>query len=134
MRTTMRVGILGLALAASAAAFGQVGTSAPLYDLKSEVALTGKVMSLKTIPDWMGNDGVNIALQPSDAAALAPHIDVATAEFLRTYDFPIAVGDDLTLTGCWSRSADGSRVFLVHELTKKRVKLMVRDLTGRPLW
>ena len=131
MKRTVRLGVLGVALVASAAAFGQ---AAPRYDVKAEVVLTGKVVSLKTIPDWMGKDGVNIALQSKDEGALTQHIDVATAGFLQDYDFPIAVNDELTLTGSWSKSADGSPVFLVHELVKRKVALNVRDSNGRPLW
>ena len=55
----------------------------------------------------MGKDGVNIALESPDG--MVPHVDVATAGFLKMFDFPIAVGDDLTLTGCWSEAADGDR-------------------------
>jgi hypothetical protein len=134
MNPMVRIGVLGVALAVSAAAFGQSATSPPRYNVKAEVELKGKVVSLKTIPDWMGKDGVNIALQLPDDGALATHIDVATAGFLREYDFPIAVNDELTLKGFWSESADGSPVFLVHELVKKKVAINVRDPKGQPLW
>ena len=134
MKPTMRIVVLGVALAASAAAFGQAVTKPPRYDVKAEVEVKGKVVSLTTIPDWMGRDGVNIALELPDAGAVASHIDVATAGFLKSLDFPIAVGDELKLTGYWSELADGSPVFLVHEMTRQRVTLNVRDPSGRPLW
>jgi hypothetical protein len=132
MKPTVRIVVLGVALAASTAAVGQTVTRPPRYDVKVEVAMTGKVISLTTIPDWMGKDGVNIALELPEATA--SHIDVATAGYLESFEFPIAVGDELKLTGCWSESADGSPVFLVHEMTKQRVTLLVRDPSGRPLW
>jgi hypothetical protein len=132
MKPTMRVVVLGVALAAYTAAFGQTATRPPRYDVKAEISMTGKVTNLQTIPDWMGRDGVNIALQLENSTA--PHIDVATAGFLQSLEFPIAVGDQLDLKGYWSESADGSRVFLVHELTNKKVTLMVRDPSGQPLW
>jgi len=134
MKLNTRIVVLGVAVAASTAAFGQAATSPPRYDVKAEVEMTGKVVRLTTIPDWMGKDGVNIALQLPDPSAQATHIDVATARFLENFDFPIAVGDDLKLKGYWSESVDASPVFLVHELTKKRVTLNVRDPNGRPLW
>ena len=134
MKLTMRVVVLGGALAASAAAFGQAATKPPRYDVKAEVEMSGRVVGLTTIPDWMGKDGVNIALQLPDAAAKAPHVDVATASFLKDLEFPIAVGDELKLKGYWSESADGSPVFLVHEMTRQKVTLNVRDPSGRPLW
>jgi hypothetical protein len=127
----MGIVALGVALAASSAAFGQSATKPPRYDVKAEVNMIGKVVSLTTIPDWMGRDGVNIALQLPEATA--SHVDVATAAFLKTFEFPIAVGDELKLTGCWSESA-GSPVFLVHEMTNQRVTLLVRDPSGQPLW
>ena len=132
MNPQMRMFVLGVALAASTAAVGQTATSPPSYNVKAEVAMTGKVMSLTTVPDWMGKDGVNIILQLPEATA--SHVDVATARFLKNFEFPIAVGDDLKLTGCWSESADGSPVFLVRELTKQKITLLVRDPSGRPLW
>ena len=132
MKPTMRLGVLGVALAAYTAAFGQPATRPPRYDVKKEVSLAGKVTGLQAIPDWMGRDGVNIALEGSDGRV--PHIDVATARFLENLEFPIAVGDDLDLKGCWSDAADGSPVFLVHELTRKKVTLLVRDPSGQPLW
>jgi len=134
MKSTIRIGVLGVALAVSTAAFGQAATRSPRYDIKAEVEMSGKVVGLKTIPDWMGKDGVNIALQLKDEGAVKPHIDVATAGFLKEYDFPIAVNDELTLKGCWSESADGSPVFLVHELVNRKVAINVRDPNGQPLW
>jgi len=121
------------ALALATAAFAQhAATKPPVFKVKDEVTLIGKVTDVKTIPDWMGKDGVNIALQ--NAELTAPHVDVATASFLQMFDFPIAAGDDLTLVGCWSDAADGTPVFLVQQLSKRRVTLNVRDPSGTPLW
>ena len=131
MTRTLWIGGVCIALAASALAHAQ-STKDPVYRVKDEVVVHGTVTSVKTIPDWMGKDGVNIALQTPDA--LASHVDVATASFLKMLDFPLAVGDDLQLTGCWSQAADGSPVFLVHELMKQKVTLNVRDPRGMPLW
>ena len=39
----------------------------------------------------------------------------------------------MKLLGCWSQSTDGTPVFLVHELVKKKVTLDVRDPGGKPL-
>jgi hypothetical protein len=122
------------ALAASTAAVAQTTAKEPAYHPKNEVTVTGRVASVKTVPDWMGTDGVNLTLVGPDSAAVASHVDVATAGFLNLFDFPLAAGDDLKLVGCWSESTDGTPVFLVHELTKKRVSLNVRDPAGKPLW
>ena len=135
MRPTIWIGLVSASLLAVAPGFAQNAAKEPVYRVKSEVAVTGRVADVRTIPDWMGKDGVNIALQSRDGAAvLASHVDVATAGFLEMFAFPIAVGDDLQVTGCWSQGADGLPVFLVHELTKQRVTLNVRDPDGRPLW
>jgi len=120
------------ALTASTAVLAQTGAKQPVYKVKNEVVVKGKVVSATTVPDWMGKDGVNIAIESPDGTV--PHVDVATAGFLQMFEFPIAVGDELSLTGCWSEATDGTPVFLVHELSKRRVSLNVRDPSGTPLW
>jgi hypothetical protein len=132
MKRTVCIVTLCAALAASTTAVAQ--TKEPAYHPKDEITVTGKVTSVKTIPDWMGKDGVNLALEGPEATALAPHVDVATAGFLKMFEFPIAVGDEMKLRGCWSESADGTPVFLVHEMVNKKVTLNVRDPRGMPLW
>jgi hypothetical protein len=134
MKRTACIGTLCAALAASTAGVAQTSTKEPVYHPKNEVTVTGKVTSLTTIPDWMGRDGVNLALEGPDAKTVAAHVDVATAGFLKMFEFPLAEGDDLRLLGCWSQSSDGTPVFLVHELVKKKVTLDVRDPGGIPLW
>lgn len=132
MKRSLWIVAVCAALAASTAAWGQAGTKQPVYKVKNEVVVKGKVVSATTLPDWMGKDSVNIALESPDGTV--PHVDIAPAAFLKLFDFPIAVGDDLSLTGCWSEAADGTPVFLVHELSKRRVSLNVRDPGGIPLW
>ena len=119
------------AIAAASLAVAQ-GVKAPAYHLKNEVSVRGTVTSVKTIPDWMGKDGVNLALESPDASW--PNIDVAPANFLKLLDFPIEVGDELELKGSRSETADGSTVFLVHEMKKRKVMVNVRDPEGKPLW
>jgi hypothetical protein len=119
------------AITAASLAVAQ-GANSPAYHLKNEVVVHGTVTSVKTIPDWMGKDGVNIALE--SPATSWPHVDVAPASFLRLLDFPIEVGDELELKGCASEVADGSAVFLVHEMKKRKVMVNVRDPEGAPLW
>jgi hypothetical protein len=77
-------------------------------------------------------DGLNLALESEQARE--PHVDVAPSAFLQLLDFPIAVGDELELTGYWGKAGDGTPVFLVHQLKKNRVSLNVRDPQGIPLW
>ena len=130
MRSTSRIAALGFVSIATSVAVG--AAEPPAYKVSEEIVVTGRVVSVSTIPDWMGKDGLNIALQ--GPALSVPHIDVATASFMKLVEFPIAVGDDLDLTGCWSKTGDGQAVFLVHTLKKSRVTLNVRDTRGAPLW
>jgi len=134
MKWTACIVTLCAALAASTTAVAQTSTKEPAYHPKNEVSVTGKVASVKTIPDWMGRDGVNLTLERPDSTIVASHVDVATAGFLKMFDFPLEVGDEVKLLGCWSQSTDGAPVFLVHELAKKKVTLNVRDPGGKPLW
>jgi hypothetical protein len=131
MRNKLGIGLLCTAIVASMAA--AQSAKQPSYDVKKEVTVAGKVVDVKTVPDWMGKDGLNIAVERSDATKVA-HVDVATAGFVKMLDFSVAVGDDVTLVGYWGDTADGTPVFLVHEITNKKVTLNVRDPRGNPLW
>ena len=65
MKRTVCIVTLCAALAASTTAVAQ--TKEPAYHPKDEITVTGKVTSVKTIPDWMGKDGVNLALEGPEA-------------------------------------------------------------------
>lgn len=133
MRSAFWVGTALAAMAATSLAMAQAtAAKGPAYHVKDEVVVRGKVVDAKVTPDWMGKDGLNLVLESEQARE--PHVDVAPAAFLQMLDFPVAVGDDLELTGCWSKAADGTPVFLVHQLKKNRVTLNVRDPQGMPLW
>src|SRR5262245_59709130 len=121
MEPTSRIASLGGRLVATLRP-GPAG-GAPAEQGHQEDVVPGRVVSVSTIPDWSGKDGLNIALQ--GPALSVPHVDVATASFMKLVEFPIAVGDNLDLTGCWSKTGDGQAVFLVHSLKKSRVTLNV---------
>lgn len=133
MRHKILIGAALAALAFTSAAVAQ-GTTAkqPAYDVKHEVEVRGKVLTVKAMPDWMGKDGVNLSVETAEA--VAQHIDVAPASFLKLLEFPIEAGDYVTLTGSWGETADGSPVFLVHGIQKKSVTVNVRDPAGAPVW
>lgn len=132
MRRSILIGAAVVALSAATMISAQTTTKAPVYKVKDEVVVKGKVTAVKTIPDWMGKDGVNLSVESSEASQ--PHVDVAPAAFLQMLDFPIAEGDELELTGSWSQAGDGSPVFLVHQIKKQKMTLNVRDPGGAPLW
>ena len=133
MKHKLWIGVALAALTVTSVAVAQgTTTKQPAYDVKHEVEVKGKVVTVKAMPDWMGKDGINIGLETSEA--VAPHIDVAPASFLKLLDFPIEVGDYVMLTGFWSEAADGSPVFLVHGIQKKSVTVNVRDPAGAPVW
>ena len=126
---------VGVALIGSAAVTLSLGQGSPrtppAYDVKSEVVVKGKVVSVTTVPDWMGKNGVNVGLQTEDAVMV--HVDTAPAEFLQMLDFAIAAGDDLAVTGVWSQW-DGNRVLLARIVTRQRVAISLRDPDGKPVW
>jgi len=133
MRRSYWIGAAVVALSAASAVLAQgTTTKAPVYRVKDEVVVSGKVTTVAAIPDWMGKDSVNLAMESVESSE--PHVDVAPATFLRMLDFSIDVGDDLELTGCWSQAADGTPVFLVHQIKKHKTMLNVRDPEGAPLW
>ena len=126
----MRAFLFGAALVVPLAVIA--GTAAPAYSVKDEVTISGKVVTAEAIPDWMGKQSLNVALEGEKDKA--PHVDVAPASFLKMFDVALAPGDDVQLTGCWSQSADGGSVFLVHQIKKQRTTLNVRGPDGTPLW
>jgi hypothetical protein len=133
MTRSLWIGATIVALATVSAAVAQgTTTKAPVYKVKEEVVVKGTVTTVKAIPDWMGKDGVNLAIASPEASQ--PHVDVAPAAFLQMLDFPIVVGDELELTGYWGMAADGTPVFLVHQIKKQKTTLNVRDPGGVPLW
>ena len=83
-----------------------------------------QILLLPVLLDWSQLFPVLGASRPR-FVGFGSHVDVATAGFLKMFDFPIAVGDDVRLLGCWSQATDGTPVFLVHELVKKKVTLFV---------
>ena len=133
MRCSIWIGGAVVALATASAAMAQgTTTRAPVYKVKEEVVIKGKVTTVKTMPDWMGKDSVNIALLSPEATE--PHVDVAPATFLQLLDFQIVTGDELELTGYRGVATDGTPVFLVHQIKKQKTTLNVRDPGGTPLW
>ena len=130
MRPIDRIAALGFI--SIAAVLATPAAESPAYKVSEEIVVSGRVVSVSTVADWMGKDGLNIALQ--GPVLSVPHVDVATASFMKLVEFPIVVGDELNLTGCWSKTNDGQAVFLVHSLKKSRVTLNVRDAGGAPLW
>jgi hypothetical protein len=118
--------------AAITMALGQATPAkSPPYDVKSEVTIRGKVVSVAVIPDWMGKNGVNVTLETPESVMV--HVDTAPAEFLRMLDFAIAAGDELEVGGVWSQW-DGTRVFLARTVARHKVVVLVRDPNGKPVW
>ncbi len=131
MRRSFLFGAAVVALSAATLVPAQTTTKMPVYRVKDEVVVKGKVAEVQTVPDWMGRDGLNVKLLTAEAATI--HVDAAPASFLKMLDFPIAAGDDLEITGVWGEW-DSQPVFLVHQVRNKKVTLNVRDPNGSPLW
>ena len=131
MIRTFSTGAVVAALTATTLVFGQGTATGPKYDPKAEVTVRGRVTEVRTSPGWMGQDGVHVTVETRYPEVV--RVDIAPAEFLKSVDFTIAVGDDLEVTGSYARS-DGSSVLLARHLKKHRVTISVRDPSGAPVW
>ncbi len=102
----------------------------PRYDVAAETTFQGTVDEVKTAGDGPANGFVRLSVKSKTAA-----IDVllAPASVLTEYEFSVAKGDAVEITG--SKAMLGtSEVVLVRQITKGDNSLTVRDDKGEPVW
>ena len=125
-------GAVVVAASIATVALAQVTLPAPpSYDIRKETTIRGTVAEVKTIPDWMGQRGVNIMLKVEDGTIV--HVDTAPEEFLKFLDFSVAPGDLLEVTGLWSKMG-GDPVFLARVLHKQKTTISLRNGEGQTVW
>jgi hypothetical protein len=130
--TLLLVGAVSVALAQPA----QTGRrSSPMYDVKTEVTITGTVEGVDTItdaaaPGRRGLGGTHLVVKTA-TEAIAVH--VGPTAYLAENAIAFAKGDVVEVLG--SRVTSEEKPILIAKRIKKGDKTWtLRDASGRPLW
>jgi hypothetical protein len=119
---------LSAAVLLAAAATAQAPPGRPEYDPKAEVTVRGEVVEIHESSTAMDHPGLHLILKTEEETV---EIHACPVRFLREFEFAIAKGDALAVTGSRPK---GSRVIVAREITKGQLSLILRDKTGAPNW
>lgn len=106
------------------------GAAQPKYDPATEIQFTATVEKVQEGACGSGRHGVHLFVK-SEEKDRAVH--VGPAWFLEEKEFPVAVGDTLTITGS-QVSCQGVQVIQPREMVKDGKTIVLRDEKGLPLW
>ena len=120
--------ILTLWLGASATMLAQSGSIA--YDRSAEVAVSGTILHLVSLPGPDGAVGVHFDLQ-TPAGMLNVH--VAPAMFIGAANFWFFADEQVEIIGT-PMSIDGNKAFLAKAVQKGSAVLQLRSADGTPKW
>ncbi len=102
----------------------------PLYDVKSEVKITGTVQEVQQFSGRSGGTGTHLVLS-TDAGTLDVH--VGPTAYIAQQQFSFAKGDSIEVLGS-KINLSGTDTLLAREITKGGKTLSLRDKDGFPLW
>jgi hypothetical protein len=112
------------------------------YDLSAVVTVTGEVVEM----DFCEDDGVrrqkgNASFYLRTEANDLYFVNVAPAWFMENQEFPLAVGDVVTVTGALTQRQEECQldeenitVILAAEIVNGELVLVLRDELGYPVW
>ncbi len=118
---------LALSLAASATMLAQSG-SVP-YDRSAEIAVTGTILHLVSLP---GPDGVGVHMDLQTPTGLL-NVHVAPAMFIGASNFWFFADETITVIGS-PVMLDGNRAFIAKAVQKGSTVLVLRTAEGLPKW
>jgi hypothetical protein len=119
--------VAAVALTATFAA-AQPPPPAPEYDPAAEATVKGEVTGIHEAKLANDHPGLHLILK-TEAETVEVH--ACPVRFLNELEFPLVVGDKLTVTG--SRPT-GAAVMVAREIRKGQLSLVLRDKTGAPNW
>jgi hypothetical protein len=119
---------LALTLAASATIAAQSGSIA--YDRADEVAVTGKLLHVVSLPADDGSVGVHFDLQTPGGML---NVHVAPAMFIGMGNFWFFADETVTVIGS-RRVIDGNNAFIAKAVQKGSAVLQLRTAEGTPKW
>ena len=141
MNSLIRLSILGsaaLALAGASVVMAQTEPGrqgSPMYDVKTEVTITGTVETIEIVAGSGGGGrsalgGTHLVMK-TDKEALGVH--VGPTAYLKEKGIAFAKGDLLEILG--SRVIiDGQPIVIARQVKKGDSTWTLRDASGRPLW
>jgi len=106
------------------------GQAAPVYNVATEVTLSGTIEDVKVIPGPGAQGGIHLALK---TASEAIQVDLGPEWFLTQQKYVLAKGDAVTVIG--SRVKAGANdVVIAREIKKGDQTMTFRDAKGIPKW
>jgi hypothetical protein len=127
LRTTLVVLVVAVAIGSMAAAQQRGMMSSPMYDVATEVTLSGTIEQVTTIAD---RGGVHFSLK---TATETVSVHLGPAWFLTQQKYILATGDAITVLGSRVKM-DGGAAVLAREIKKGDQTMTFRDAKGLPKW
>ena len=119
-----------VALLASSAAQRSAGQGPPMYNVASEVTLSGTIDEVKTMAGPGGQGGIHLALKTTSETI---QVDVGPSWFLTQQKYTLAKGDAIAVTGSRVKSGGAEHV-IARQIKKGDQTMMLRDEKGFPKW
>ena len=102
-----------------------------MYDVNTVETIIGTVVSVDSVVPTRGmSKGIHVTLE-TEADEVTVH--VGPSWFLENQEIPLAVGDELEITGSMT-TVDGQRALIAAEIVSGDMVLELRDEAGRPAW
>lgn len=122
--------LLGGATLSASPQGGRGMQSPPMYNVATEVTLTGTIDEVQTIAGPTGQGGVHIVLKTSTETI---RVDIGPSWFLTQEKYTVAKGDVVTVTGSRVKLDTGEAV-IAREIRKGAQTMTFRDAKGFPKW
>jgi len=104
--------------------------SPPMYNVATEVTLTGTITEVQTMAGPAGQGGVHLMLKTSTETS---RVNLGPSWFLTQEKYTFAKGDAVTVTGSRVKLDTGDAV-IAREIKKGAQTMTVRDAKGFPKW
>ena len=127
------VAILALALVATGSARAEKTakpSDTPSYDTKTEYAVKGSVVDVKTHDSLTGFKDTHIIISTVKGDM---EVHVGPVAFLAKRGFELTPGDDVLVTGCITVH-EGKTVLVARQIKRGDRSVTLRNMSGHPVW
>ena len=122
--------LLGGATLSASPQGGRGMQSPPMYNVATEVTLTGTINEIQTMTGPAGQGGVHLMLKTSTETI---RVNLGPSWFLTQEKYAFAKGEAVTVTGSRVKM-DASEVVIAREIKKGTQTMTFRDAKGFPKW